>query len=99
LTASEAVHIPTLDTDDASRVMFPSEAGMGLAQLKDQIEQLSADEQLRLVEEIWDRLSADPGVVPVPSDHLAELRRRIADHDALPDDVVSWGDLKDEFRS
>lgn len=72
---------------------------MGLAQLRDQIEQLSAEEQLRLVEEIWDRLAADPGVVPVPTDHLAELRRRIADHDASPDDVISWDDLKDELGS
>lgn len=72
---------------------------MGLAQLRDQIEQLSAEEQLRLVEEIWNRLVADPVVVPVSTDHLAELRRRIADHDALPDDVISWDDLKDELGS
>ncbi len=75
------------------------EADMGLAQIKDEIGQLSADQQLSLVEEIWDRLSNEASAVPVPESHLQELRRRLADHDASPDDVVAWADLKGELGS
>jgi putative addiction module component (TIGR02574 family) len=75
------------------------EAIVGLAQLKGEIERLSTDEQLRLVEEIWDRLIADPDVVPVPDAHVAELERRLAEHDAAPDDVVAWDVLIAELRS
>lgn len=90
---------PGLDEVDASHVVLTSEAVMGLARLKAQIEQLSTDEQLRLVGEIWDGLAADPDVVPVPKYHVEELRRRIGEHDASPDDVIARDDLKDEFGS
>ncbi|MEQ1503945.1 MAG: addiction module protein [Myxococcota bacterium] len=72
---------------------------VGLAQLKGEIERLPVDEQLRLVEEVWDRLIADPGMLPVPEAHRAELQRRLDEHDASPDDVVTWDDLKADLRS
>lgn len=72
---------------------------MGLAQIRDEIGRLSADQQLSLVEEIWDRLTSDASAIPVPDTHLHEVRRRLADHDSSPDDVVAWADLKGEFGS
>ena len=72
---------------------------MGLAQLKREIAQLSADERLLLVESVWDDLSVDPEAIPVPEPHVAIVRDRLAEHDAAPDDIVSWDELKRELRS
>lgn len=55
------------------------------------IEKLSVEERLALVEELWDSIAA---ATPLTDAQRAELDRRIADHEAHPDDVVSWEDVK-----
>ena len=55
------------------------------------IEQLSVAERLVLVEELWDSISA---ATPVTDAQRTELDRRLADHEANPDDVVSWEEVK-----
>lgn len=47
--------------------------------LRDEILRLSPAERLRLVEDIWDSLTASPSDVAVPDSHRAELDRRLAD--------------------
>jgi putative addiction module component (TIGR02574 family) len=47
---------------------------------------------LKLVEEIWDSIAADSAAVALTDAQRAELDRRIADHEANPDDVVPWED-------
>lgn len=69
---------------------------MGLAQLKDQIGRLPAEQQLDLVEAIWDQL-AGVGDIPMPPGHLHEVLRRLDEHDVSPDDVIPWEDLKREL--
>jgi putative addiction module component (TIGR02574 family) len=51
------------------------------------IERLSVAERLVLVEELWDSIAAS---TPVTDAQRAELDRRLADHEANPDDIVSW---------
>ena len=46
------------------------------------ISHLSPAERLRLIEELWDSLAADPDTVPVPPEHLQELNRRLDALDA-----------------
>lgn len=46
------------------------------------------------VEEIWDSIAADSAAVPLTQAQRDELDRRIADHEANPDDVVSWEEVK-----
>ncbi|MEZ4241310.1 MAG: addiction module protein [Myxococcota bacterium] len=72
---------------------------MALARARREVAQLSADEQLQLVEEIWNRLVSSPESVGVPAWHLSELEGRVAEHDASPDDVVPWERLKGELGS
>lgn len=60
------------------------------------IEQLSVDERLVLVEELWDSIAA---ATPLTAAQRAELDRRIADHEAHPDDVVSWEDVKSSITT
>ena len=63
-------------------------------QLLSQARQLSVQDQLDLLEALWDGI-AKRSAVPGPTDtQKAELDRRLADHEANPDDVVSWNEVK-----
>lgn len=55
-------------------------------------EQLSKEEQIEYVQELWNQISADESDVPVPQWHRDILRARMA----TTDDVAteSWGDVK-----
>ncbi len=60
----------------------------------DQARQLSVEDQLELVTVLWDDI-VKRNVVPPPTDaQKAELDRRLADHEANPDDVVPWDEVK-----
>jgi putative addiction module component (TIGR02574 family) len=54
------------------------------------IEELSPDERLELLEEIWESLRQDPDKVPLTSAQQEELDRRL---DELEGDVDRGGDL------
>ena len=41
------------------------------------LKQLPVDERIRLVEDLWDSIAADQSAVPMSSDQLAELDRRL----------------------
>ncbi|MDO8703928.1 MAG: addiction module protein [Sulfuricaulis sp.] len=58
------------------------------------IERLGIEERLTLVEEIWDSIAADSAAVPLTEAQRTELDRRIAEHEANPDDVVPWEEIK-----
>ena len=60
---------------------------------------LPAAERLRLVEEIWDSLAAEPSSVPVPDWHRTELDRRLARHAADGDAVRSWTEVKSRLSA
>ena len=63
--------------------------------LFDQVRELSVEEQLELVEALWDSI-VDRNAVPSPTNaQKAELDRRLADHAADPNDVVPWDEVKD----
>lgn len=55
------------------------------------IEQLSVEERISLVEEIWDSIAE---ATPLTEAHRVELDRRLQDHEANPDDVVPWEVVK-----
>ena len=58
------------------------------------IDRLGIEERIALVEEIWDSIAADSAAVPLTTSQRDELDRRLVDHVANPDDVVSWDDVK-----
>jgi putative addiction module component (TIGR02574 family) len=64
--------------------------------LFDQARKLSVDEQIELVEALWDNIVERNAVPPLTEAQTAELDRRIADHEANPDDVISWEEVKAE---
>lgn len=54
------------------------------------IDSLSAEEQLDLLDRLWDRLSQNPEGLPLTDAHRDELERRLA---ALDQDVREGRDL------
>lgn len=58
------------------------------------IDRLGVEERLALVGEIWDSIAADSASVPLTPEQAQELDRRLAAHEANPDDVVSWESAK-----
>lgn len=64
----------------------------------DQILSLDVDERLRIVELIWNSLTARPESVPLTDAQRAVLDERLADHAANPDDVITWDELKSSLR-
>ena len=62
--------------------------------LLEQAELLDIDEQLELVEAIWDGI-VNRGVAPSITDaQRKELDYRLTDHLANPNDVLSWDEVK-----
>jgi len=60
----------------------------------DEVLRLPVVERLRLVEAIGDSIAEQSGAVPLTDAQRAELDRRVAEHEADPDDVVPWEDIK-----
>ena len=58
------------------------------------IDRLGIEERLALVEELWDSIAADSAAVPLTPAQRTELDRRLADHEANPEDVISWDEVK-----
>ena len=63
--------------------------------IETELRALSPAERILLVEEIWDRIAAEPDSVPLSDAHCAELDRRL---DALaknPDPGRPWAEIRD----
>jgi putative addiction module component (TIGR02574 family) len=56
------------------------------------LRRLSVSERLRLVADLWDSIAEDAPdeALPLTPELAAELDRRLAEHEANPDDVVPW---------
>ena len=64
------------------------------SQLLDQARRLSIEEQIELVEALWDDI-ANRNAVPHPTEaQTAELDRRLDDDGKHPDDVIGWDEVK-----
>ena len=60
------------------------------------IDQLSRDERLELVQEIWDSIAAEDGTMPLSQAQRDELDRRLAAHRANPSAAIPWEDVEAE---
>ena len=60
------------------------------------IDRLSVADRLILVEELGDSIAA---AAPLTDAQRAELDRRLADHEANPDDVVSWEEVQSSITA
>ena len=59
------------------------------------IDRMNVEDRLKLVEAIWASIAASNERPPISDALRAELDRRLADHLANPQDVVSWEEARD----
>jgi putative addiction module component (TIGR02574 family) len=65
--------------------------------VESELRSLSHSERILLVEEIWDRIAADPDSVPISPAQRAELDRRLDALEANPDPGRPWAEVRAEL--
>lgn len=65
------------------------------ATIESELRALSPAERILLVEEIWDRIAAEPDGVPFTAAHRAELDRRLDGLEKNPDPGRPWSEVRD----
>ena len=63
------------------------------------IANLSAEERLRLLEELWDSLAATPGAIPLTNAQREELDRRFDELDRDGPVGIPWEEVLRPIRS
>lgn len=61
-------------------------------------EEMSTSERILLLQELWDRIAADPDHVEVTPTQRDELARRLAAHETNPGQVKTWEEVKKGLR-
>jgi len=54
---------------------------------------LSVEERLRLIELIWESLSANAADIPISDEHRKIVEERMAEHERDPDDVITHEEM------
>ncbi len=60
------------------------------------IDQLSREQRIALVQEIWSTIATESGTPLLTESQREELQRRIKADEEKPEDVVPWEQVKDE---
>jgi putative addiction module component (TIGR02574 family) len=64
-----------------------------------QLKNLTSEEKLILLGELWDQLAADPAAFPKRDDHVKLLESRLVHLREHPDDTRAWEDVKRSILS
>ncbi len=70
---------------------------MNANSILEQVGQLPVDEQIVLVQQIWDEIAKHRDL-PLSDAKRAELDRRLASYQANPGDVVPWQLIREDRR-
>ena len=63
------------------------------------ISTLSRDEQLELLDQLWQSLGRDPAALPLTQAHRQELDRRLDDLEEEGPVGIGWDDLVEQIRA
>lgn len=63
------------------------------------IDDLTPEERLRLIEELWDSLTEKPETVPLTDAQREELDRRLDDLERSGPEGIPWDDVLQQIRS
>ena len=58
------------------------------------IDRMSIEDQLELVQAIWDNIASSNARLPIGDALRADLDRHLDDHLAKPEDIVSWEEVR-----
>ncbi len=67
--------------------------------LVEQVLNLTEQERLDLMDQIWESLAKNPERIPLPSEHRQILEARLKAHHSNPKDVVSWEAVRGRYLS
>ena len=70
-----------------------------MAKLEIDINKLSPEERLALIEELWDSLSADPANIPLVEAQAEELDRRLEDMNNDSSPGIPWDTVRARIRN
>ncbi|MFM9912627.1 MAG: addiction module protein [Methylophilaceae bacterium] len=63
------------------------------------IDHMSVDDRIALVQDIWDSVAVEAGLLPLTDVEKGLIEQRLAEDDTNPDDVVAWETIKAEAQS
>jgi putative addiction module component (TIGR02574 family) len=63
-----------------------------------EIEKLSPEDRLRLIEELWESLRRQPETVPLTEAQRKELDRRLDELDRGEAETIPWDEVKQRLR-
>jgi putative addiction module component (TIGR02574 family) len=63
-----------------------------------EITALSIEDRIHLVQAIWDSIAAEQAYPDLTKAQQQEIDRRIADHEANPDNVLTWEEIKASLK-
>lgn len=63
------------------------------------IDSLSPEERLRLIEELWDSLSKSPEAMPLSDAQRGELDRRLDDLERSGPNGIPWEEVLQQIRT
>ncbi|MFI5318805.1 MAG: addiction module protein [Myxococcota bacterium] len=61
---------------------------------RNEIDRLPVAERIRLLEDLWDSIAANPELLPVTEEQRSELDRRLALHRAEPEAAIPYSKLR-----
>ena len=71
---------------------------MNKAALLNELMQLSVEDRLDLVQDLWDSIPAE-NFPPLSEDQMAELDRRLAEHERDPSSALPWEQVRESLWS
>ena len=71
---------------------------MNKAALLNELMKPSVEERLDLVQDLWDSIPAE-NFPPLSEEQMAELDRRLAEHDRDPSRASPWCEVRDRLSS
>ena len=60
---------------------------------------LSPEERIKLAEDLWDSVAADPDALPLTDAQKREVERRLAEHLQDPSSAIPWEEVRQRLRS
>jgi putative addiction module component (TIGR02574 family) len=63
------------------------------------IDSMNFEDRISLVQDIWDSVAIEAGLLPPNAAEKYELDKRLAEDDATPNDTVAWERIQAEART